>query len=668
MGEVCENGQLTAADIARLVANIDGVNNWAEGGPADGGIMANGQSVPSPMKVITDSKMFKDAIAWTATTLVTDSLQTYTNGGIVYAPQPSLLPFTTGATFTASNWYVLQGLLVSDLGDLSIRSFPTMAALIAEVGTADGDLVRTEVFHSTSVGGGGLYRIGTGIDFADGGRVIDLDNGRQAQLIQEDFIRASQYGAIGDGSTDDSTVLQAMFDHGSNSHIIMDTNSNLGLAGISLVGRSGLFVDITASLTALSTEFIYFDGVINSIIQFSGEGSMTHASYLTSRGIVLDDCDHVTIFNPMLFTFSGASFSGIGIYILNGSTYCKVIGGLISNGGTGIVIEDTTTLSNTIDNVTLINNDYGLKILGSSYNTITNLICNEANHAGIFLQDKTGGCLNNRFISCACNNGTGAADTDGGVVVQAAVAVAVPSDNIFIGQVCNNNAAHGINFKAVVDTLGNISGFNFIFNSPICKNNTLSGIRLERAYNSQITDALCKDNTVNGLTTEDCQDLQNNNGSYNSNSVDGINHKSIRTTDIGCSCLSNGRYGLIISDGVETSVLHTVMNCDINNNISDDLLPSGTAGGNLKAVGGRGVVTDNRGVTSAQNNTAISHGLTPPTGYTLADMIIIAMPTTDGAIVSITSKTSTTFIIALVDDTGAAITTNENINWAAHLY
>ena len=116
----CENG-LTQEDIESAAANIKAVNLWAEGDSSYTATMANGRQVPSPAKVIADGKMFKMPITWSAGLSVTDALQTYENGGFLYAPLPSALPFTTGVTFNGANWYTIQSIVVSG-GSIDFQS------------------------------------------------------------------------------------------------------------------------------------------------------------------------------------------------------------------------------------------------------------------------------------------------------------------------------------------------------------------------------------------------------------------------------------------------------------------------------------------------------------------------------------------------------------------
>jgi len=101
-------GALTDEEIANIIANVRAVNIWAEGGPSESATMANGRIVPSPAKVINDSKMFKEPVAYSGAVQYTDSLQPVIELNVVYAPIPSLLPIGPEA-FDGAKWYVLQG-------------------------------------------------------------------------------------------------------------------------------------------------------------------------------------------------------------------------------------------------------------------------------------------------------------------------------------------------------------------------------------------------------------------------------------------------------------------------------------------------------------------------------------------------------------------------------
>ena len=79
-----------------------------------------------------------------------------------------------------------------------------------------GEKVKTLGYYSPNDGGNGEYLISNdGSLKVDNGLVIELSNGLRAQLlVNNNMVTAEQFGAHGDGSTDDSTYIQAAVDSG----------------------------------------------------------------------------------------------------------------------------------------------------------------------------------------------------------------------------------------------------------------------------------------------------------------------------------------------------------------------------------------------------------------------------------------------------------------------
>jgi len=114
-----------------------------------------------------------------------------------------------------------EPLRLSDLNSLSgttinlnseIKVYTSVAELAAQTDLEIGQAVKTKGYYSANDGGGADYLIvstGTGTD--DGGSYLDLGNGNQAQLNVSNSINIKQFGAKGDGLTDDSpSVLTAI--------------------------------------------------------------------------------------------------------------------------------------------------------------------------------------------------------------------------------------------------------------------------------------------------------------------------------------------------------------------------------------------------------------------------------------------------------------------------
>ena len=76
----------------------------------------------------------------------------------------------------------------------------------------DGDMAVTTGYYGYNDGGAAKYKILDNSYAADNGSVINLNNGLQAVLIVDNnTINVKQFGAKGDGSTDDSTAIKNAF-------------------------------------------------------------------------------------------------------------------------------------------------------------------------------------------------------------------------------------------------------------------------------------------------------------------------------------------------------------------------------------------------------------------------------------------------------------------------
>lgn len=133
--------------------------------------------------------------------------------------------------------------LKKDVGQIVFNSVADMkAATFLKI----GDKVRTLGYYLAGDGGGNDYEIvaaGTGVD--DGGSYIDLSgiSGQAKGLFLSTHIRAPQFGAAGDGTTDDTTALKAA---------IAYAESLTDVIGYSDVARGKILIDLCGKLYGIS--------------------------------------------------------------------------------------------------------------------------------------------------------------------------------------------------------------------------------------------------------------------------------------------------------------------------------------------------------------------------------------------------------------------------------
>jgi hypothetical protein len=101
---------------------------------------------------------------------------------------------------------------VQNLVDTNLREYDTVADMIADDILVDGDYIRTLGYHSFGDTGGSIYKVTTS-GSNDGMVSILLDNGLYAtfQYVSNTY-SPMQFGAAGDGSTDDSIAMQKLAD------------------------------------------------------------------------------------------------------------------------------------------------------------------------------------------------------------------------------------------------------------------------------------------------------------------------------------------------------------------------------------------------------------------------------------------------------------------------
>ncbi len=141
-----------------------------------------------------------------------DNTKTIEVDSVIYAPHPTLLPFTTSGTFTGdddSRFYVVQ-LNLSDLNP------DTVAVMTANTLLRAGDWIETKGYYVVGGGGNAKYLIKTVAQAATDGDVIDeyanhsITGGLYVAILQTGlYVNIKQCGAQGNGVDDTASFAAA---------------------------------------------------------------------------------------------------------------------------------------------------------------------------------------------------------------------------------------------------------------------------------------------------------------------------------------------------------------------------------------------------------------------------------------------------------------------------
>ena len=263
----------------------------------------------------------------------------------------------TGQTVTISRELLVGDSCTVVSGNIDgLQAFDGLTALdmISDTNMQVGNYISTVGYSVAGDGGDNLYVVvagGTGTD--DGGSYLDLDNGLQAHgLFPGGAVNVKQFGAVGDGATDDGVSCRA-----ASSYLYYAGGGILSIpAGTYKILRSG---SSTTAWGIQSTINIYGDGVgvttltcgaeTASLISFSGvsDCSINHLSI---------DCSGQTAGHGIrLASVSGVSCNYLHITNTFGYGIGAQDGGIIDVRLTNLIIEDVGSSGIDIKNINSTN-------------------------------------------------------------------------------------------------------------------------------------------------------------------------------------------------------------------------------------------------------------------------------------------------------------------------
>jgi len=192
---------------------------------------------------------------------------------------------------------IIAGIVAAGNDVIVVDNVATMKA----TDLTDGMYVTTAGYHEVNDGGNGFYaiRAAQAGDVDDGGSIIFLDNGSVAELIVEDEVNINQFGATGDGVTDDNTAIVNAVAYASakNKRLVF-------LEGYTYYTSLGIVVENPPAEIRMDGALLY-DGSGTALTIGKAETAVggkklklfvTGSSHVAnSKGVVLYNLDHSTI-------------------------------------------------------------------------------------------------------------------------------------------------------------------------------------------------------------------------------------------------------------------------------------------------------------------------------------------------------------------------------------
>lgn len=136
---------------------------------------------------------------------------------------------------------------------INIRTFPNVESMKQANNLKTGGLIKTQGFYQPNDGGGADYVIvdDIGEDEVDEASIIALQKGLYARLLVQDYVNVKQFGAKGNGVTDDTEALQRAIDFGGNvlvpdGNYVISNTLEIDVQKTSLEGLSGNARFVTA--------------------------------------------------------------------------------------------------------------------------------------------------------------------------------------------------------------------------------------------------------------------------------------------------------------------------------------------------------------------------------------------------------------------------------------
>ena len=202
----------------------------------------------------------------------------------------------------------LQEIITQYINTTALWMFDNVAGMKLATNFTNGSFAKTLGFYDKNDKGGACYKIRTKTvdDTADEMTLIDLyDNTLIAELVKTNIMNVKQFGAKGDGSTDDTLAIQTALNFNNNIYVPTGTYMIDAETKINLNSYNVLTLDNAATIKAITNSarsyaVLWLEDVTNVEIS----GGTIEGDRLTHTGVdgewghcirLLDDCDEIYV-------------------------------------------------------------------------------------------------------------------------------------------------------------------------------------------------------------------------------------------------------------------------------------------------------------------------------------------------------------------------------------
>ena len=206
--------------------------------------------------------------------------------------------------------------------------FDTVLSFVTSSKPISGSYIRTRGYHTIGDGGEGTYQVvASTLTPVDGGLCIQLDSGLKALLITGETVSLRQFGAIGNGTSDDTTPVTNAFSSGRSVTIpagVFKVTGNINVSSNTTISGEGKNVSVIAADADVNGELCINPTNVSNIlfkgVTFRGNPLQNGAGN-KANSVYVRGCTNVTFENCSFDTFTTHSLTirrADGVWISGG--------------------------------------------------------------------------------------------------------------------------------------------------------------------------------------------------------------------------------------------------------------------------------------------------------------------------------------------------------------